>query len=195
MASLRLGCDLCQIETIDQMLQEDRGAVERLFTSEERSYAMAQAQPAQHLAGIFAAKEALVKAVRDASVLGKYHRDVTVVHGQDGAPVLSLSEALGQRLHQLGARIVDCSISHDGAYAMAAVLVEWGDRPGSGHLQEATPQAAQVDLAGGTDRLRCHRCLLTLQYLRDQRIADVLVKAQAADGAVVYLCPVCLRGW
>jgi hypothetical protein len=37
--------------------------------------------------------------------------------------------------------------------------------------------------------------LLTLEYLQAQKITDVLVRTEDHEGALRYLCPVCLRGW
>ena len=195
MSSLRLGCDLCQIAAIEQMLKEDLGAAERLFNAEERSYAMTQAEPAQHLAGIFAAKEALGKAVREPGLLGKYHKEVTVDHREGGAPYLRLSEPLIRALAGAGIQIIDCSISHDGEYAMAAVLVEWVDHQRPEQKGEPASQSSRGSAEETADGVRCHRCLLTLDYLREQHITEVLIKAEGVGGTTLYLCPVCMKGW
>ena len=175
MPSLRVGCDLCQVAAMEQMLAGPDGAVERLFDPEERRYAMAQTQPAQHLAGVFAAKEALAKSVRTPGVLGKYHREVVVTHLEDGSPILRLSDTLQATLLRLGLRVLDCSISHDGGYAMATVLVEVTD--------------------GASAARCCDRCLLSLESLKAQGITDVFIRVEHADGTPRYLCPVCVRGW
>jgi len=176
MPSLRVGCDLCEIAAMEQLLADRDGGLEKLFDPEEHRYAMAHAHPAQHLAGIFAAKEALAKAVRSPGVLGTFHREVVVTHLEDGSPSLRCSEVLQGTLQRLGVRVLDCSISHDGAYAMATVLVE----------------ATQHDTPGTR---RCDRCLLTLESLATRGICDVLVRVEHADGTSRYLCPVCVRGW
>ena len=174
MPSLRVGCDLCQISTMEQMLTGRDGSLERLFDPEEQRYARAHAQPAQHLAGVFAAKEALAKAVRQPKLLGKYHREVVVAHLEDGSPVLRLSDALSVALSGLGLRVLDCSISHDGGYAMATVL---------------------VTLINGAEPLQCRKCLRRLEALREQGITDALISVKGAAGTTEYLCPPCLRGW
>lgn len=175
MPSLRVGCDLCEVAAMEQLLAASDGALERLFDPDERRYAMEHAAPARHLAGIFAAKEALAKAVRSPGVLGTFHREVVVAHLEDGSPSLRCSETLQGALKGLGVRVLDCSISHDGAYAMATVLVE-------------TAHDAPV-------ARRCDRCLLTLESLAARGICDVLVPVEHADGTSRYLCPVCVRGW
>lgn len=171
MSSLRIGCDLCQVNVIEQMLKEQDGSLERLFNAQEREYAMAQGNPAHHLAGVFAAKEALAKALKQPGLLGTYNKEVTIGHQSDGAPTLRLSGGLSAAFAEQGIRIADLSISHDGDYAMAAVVVE------------------------GAGPLKCHRCHLSLEYLSEQKIADVLLEGRDKEGFVRYLCPVCLRGW
>ncbi len=188
MSALRVGCDLCEIAEIERMLQGGPGEVERLFTAEEQAYAAAQANPAQHFAGIFAAKEALAKALRRPGILGRYHREVTVTHQEDGGPSLRVSEPLRGELARSGVRILDCSVSHDGAYAMATVLVQVDEPSGR-------PESQQAAVSGSAEQLACHRCLLTLGYLREQRVADVLIPVQRSDGTTAHVCPVCMRGW
>ena len=167
---LQVGCDVCQITTLDQMLSEEPNAVERIFNPEERQYAQSQAQPAQHLAAVYAAKEALGKAVREPDVLGKYYREVTVCHQENGAPLLRLSDRLAEALSSRGITVTDLSISHDGDYAVATVLVE--RKP-----------------------LHCDRCQRSLANLVEERVADVLIPVVNQEGISGYRCPVCLRGW
>ncbi len=168
--SLQVGCDVCRIETLESMLKEEPAAADRIFNAEERQYAMAQKRPAEHLAGVFAAKEALGKAVREPSLLGKYYREVTVSHQAGGTPSLRLSGPLTDTFSAKGIFVTDCSISHDGDYAVAAVLIE-------------------------KKILQCDQCLLSLSTLEERGICDRLVQIVAKDGKVGYRCPVCFRGW
>lgn len=170
MSALQMGFDVCRIGEIEQMLKDGPAALERIFAPEERQYSASQTHPAQHLAGIFAAKEALAKAVREPSLLGKYYREVTIGHQENGTPDLKLSESLAKAFSDRGIRVADFSISHDGDYAMAAVLVE--QKP-----------------------LRCGQCSMSLAALQEQRIADVLIQVTNKDGRNEYRCPVCIRGW
>ena len=167
---LRIGCDLCRMDLLDQMLKNEPEALERLFHPEERGYALSQKEPARHLAGVFAAKEALAKAIREPKLLGKYHLDVTVVHRENGAPELRLSDRLFESLSDRGIRVADCSISHDGDYALAAVLIE--KKP-----------------------LRCGQCGISLSALEERGISRNLLQIVDKSGQAGYLCPVCFRGW
>ena len=176
--ALRLGCDLCQIGEMSHILEAGGAPLERLFSHGERTYALAQKRPEQHLAGFFAAKEALAKAIRDSSVLGNYHCEVTISHHEDGVPYLQVSDPLGEVLTRRRIEILDLSISHDGEYAIATVLVQ---------CEDETTETLKS--------LQCYRCLITLDSLIEQRIADVLFAVRSSDGLTRYLCPACARGW
>ena len=192
---LRLGCDICQIATIREMLQSDSGALERIFSAEERSYDMATAQPEQHLAGIFSAKEALAKATRIPGLLGRYYQQVTITHRDDGSPVLSVSVALAEVLSAAGIQIVDVSISHDGDYSVAMVLVAIVPESSvaAGQSRSAT-ERTETGAHAGND-LRCYQCFLSVDCLAAQRVTDVLIPIIDGKGRKRYVCPPCLRGW
>lgn len=109
MAHIRLGTDLVHIPKLTRLL-EDTPTLDRLFHADER----APEDPA-HLAGILAAKEAFFKA------LGRAPEwlAVEVRHETGGRPFLTFAPHL--KMH---AR-TECqlSISHDGEYALAAVVL------------------------------------------------------------------------
>ena len=167
---LKIGCDICQVGALQQMLKEEPAAVERIFNPEERQYAQSQGRPAEHLAGIFAAKEALAKAVKEPALLGKYYREVTILHEENGTPFLRFSGRLSELFLSGGITVADLSISHDADYAVAAVVVE-------------------------RRQLRCDRCFVSLGGLEEQRAADGLIQIVNKEGAVGYRCPACFRGW
>jgi holo-[acyl-carrier protein] synthase len=167
---LQVGCDVCRIDALESMLKEEPAALERIFNPEEHQYALSQGRPAEHLAGVFAAKEALGKAIREPSLLGKYYREVTVSHHPDGTPTLRFSGRLTEAFSSQGIFVADLSISHDGDYAMAAVLIE-------------------------RKKLQCDRCLISLAALEQRGVTDRLIQMVGKDGVVSYRCPVCFRGW
>ena len=60
---MRVGVDLIEIERIRAAIGRYDGFRERCFTEAERAYCDGKANPAQHYAGRFAAKEAVGKAL------------------------------------------------------------------------------------------------------------------------------------
>ena len=84
----------------------------RLFAEEE----LGDTRP-EHLAGLFAAKEAFLKAL-GRGLSGLSWHDVRVLEDPSGAPRLWFSERVGFEGE------VALSISHDGEYAVAVCVVE-----------------------------------------------------------------------
>ena len=105
MEKITVGTDIVHLPKFEKFL-EDENAVRRVFHPSELKDSRAE-----HLGGIFAAKEAFFKAVgRNPEWL-----DVEVKNGRDGKPSLSLPSGYGS----VSAEV---SISHDGDYAVATVV-------------------------------------------------------------------------
>ncbi len=110
---MRVGVDLVSISRFERALSRwgDK-LLSRLFTPEELAD-----RRAEHLAGLFAAKEAFLKAL-GRGLSGLSWHDVVVLKDRGGAPVLRLSERVGFKGR------VALSISHDGDYAVAVCVLE-----------------------------------------------------------------------
>ncbi len=102
---LRTGIDIVHIPKMQRLLADDK-FIERVFHGDER-----KPFTAEHLAGIFAAKEAFFKALGRNPVWLSLH-----VKGK--IPVINYSPELGP------IKNTSISISHDNEYAIAHVLVE-----------------------------------------------------------------------
>lgn len=117
-----LGCDLCAIPRMEKIMADGR-FLTRYFTQGERAYIAARARGAQTAAGIFAAKEALVKAL--GTGFGPLApADVEITHDASGAPAYLINEKTRAALQSHGAGQVFLSISHDGDYALATAVLE-----------------------------------------------------------------------
>ena len=117
-----LGCDVCAIPRMQKIIENPR-FLARFFTEEERAYVAARANGAQTAAGIFAAKEAFVKAL-GTGFSGLSAGDIAVSHDGNGAPYYLLNEKMRAALERAGAQRAFLSISHDGGAAMAVALLE-----------------------------------------------------------------------
>ncbi|NJC88267.1 MAG: holo-[acyl-carrier-protein] synthase [Desulfuromonas sp.] len=125
MAIIGLGTDLARTERFRRFLAEGKGALlERLFTVEERDYALAKADPAPHLAARFAAKEAGMKAFGLGWRDGLAWHDFEVVRDALGKPDLVLGGRAAELAAERGVNRVHLSYSHDGDYAVATVILE-----------------------------------------------------------------------
>lgn len=124
MAIQGIGTDLAQISRFRKFLAPGNRVVERIFSADERQYALKMKDPAPHLAARFAAKEAFVKALGTGLRDGLSWQQISVVRDELGCPSLQLSGRAAELLAARGASRVHLSYSHDGDYAVATVILE-----------------------------------------------------------------------
>ena len=115
---LRCGVDIVEIERVRRCLENPR-FLARCFTADERALLAGRRHPAPTAAGIWAAKEAFVKAL-GTGFAGVGFQDVAVTHDRLGKPQLCLSPR-AQAL--AGTAAIDLSISHDRTQAVAMVVM------------------------------------------------------------------------
>lgn len=108
-----LGIDIC---AVDRFAQPRPGVLERLFTPPERVGSAAT------LAGRFAAKEALAKALGAPG--GLAWTDCVVGRRESGQPFIELAGAVEAQAAALGVTDVFVSITHDAGVAAAVVVCE-----------------------------------------------------------------------
>lgn len=122
-----IGIDLCSISRIRKIL--DREGPEgpfflRTFTEAERCEAERIRNKAPFYAARFAAKEAAYKAIAPLTAKGFDLRIVESLHREDGSPHISLSDALLPVLSEAGIEKIFLSVTTEGDFAQAMVLVE-----------------------------------------------------------------------
>jgi len=114
-----LGLDLCEISRMETLL-ENQHFLERYFGEEEISYIRSKGRnAAQTLAGIFAAKEALAKALGTGITFEL--KEICILHDEAGMPFYSLS---GRAKELSNGDRFFLSISHDGGTAAAVCVRE-----------------------------------------------------------------------
>jgi holo-[acyl-carrier protein] synthase len=111
-----IGVDLVDIARLDQALRRTPALAARLFTEGER-----EAPPAS-LAGCFAAKEAVAKAL--GAPPGLRWADVEIVHDQAGRPGLVVRGTVADAARRRGVRRWHVSLTHDGGVSVAFVVAE-----------------------------------------------------------------------
>ena len=116
-----LGIDLCSISRMRKAIQSEHFQ-KRVFHDSEIGYALSKADPAKHFAGSFAAREAFSKA-SSLSMYSLAFQGAWVERTGTG-PVLKLSETVRSMLPGEKSGRVLLSISHDGDYAVAVVIIE-----------------------------------------------------------------------
>jgi len=106
---VRIGTDIVRIERFRVLRTET--ALDKIFLPSE----LRNRDP-EHLAGIFAAKEAVTKALKIPA--GSWQK-IEVGHEKTGRPTLTIAPDLSPKdaIHSY-----DISISHDGEYAIAVAV-------------------------------------------------------------------------
>ena len=96
----------------------------RVYTAAETAYAMSGAKKAERLAGRFAVKEALMKALGTGKSNGILWRDVETLRGRSGKPEVRLHGQAVKWAKWRSGGVVHVSITHDGGKAVAFVIIE-----------------------------------------------------------------------
>ena len=118
---LGLGTDLTDVDALRQALRRRPGLRHRLFTEREWEYSARHRDPMPHLAGRFAAKEAVMKCL-GAGIGRVGFTDIEVRHDVSGAPTVTLSGRAAERAEQLGVDRWWLSLSHTAVLAQAVAL-------------------------------------------------------------------------
>lgn len=114
-----IGMDMCQIARMERCLSDDR-FMSRYFTTDEASYIHSRgAGAAQSMAGLFASREALGKALGGGIDFDL--KEAEIRHDEKGRPFYHLTGRLAERTS--GERF-HLSITHDGGYAAAICIRE-----------------------------------------------------------------------
>jgi holo-[acyl-carrier protein] synthase len=85
-----IGVDLVEVDRMRTVLARTPTMAEKLFTEGERAYATTANDPAERFAARFAAKEAVMKALRVGLGAVDWH-DIEVVRNDQGAPALVIT--------------------------------------------------------------------------------------------------------
>jgi holo-[acyl-carrier protein] synthase len=96
--------------------------LQRVFTAGEIAYCTKRRNPAPHLAGRFAAKEAAMKALGTGRSRGVLWKDIEVVRG-GGPPRLELHGGAARRAGAMHVRRSLVTITHSDTLALAQVML------------------------------------------------------------------------
>ena len=110
---IKIGIDIVNIDRIEKLI--DKFGIEKLkFLNKDELYT----DKSESIAGIFATKEAFSKAL--GTGIGKEFsfKDISVLKDEKGKPFIKINS------FTIKIKNCDVSISHDGGFAVAAVIVE-----------------------------------------------------------------------
>jgi holo-[acyl-carrier protein] synthase len=116
-----IGVDVVDIARFERALSRTPGLKERLFAPDELVVGD-RTLPLRSLAGRFAAKEALIKALGDST--GVQWHDMRVVNNDLGNPSFEFHNAITSIVSGRGISSVHLSMSHDAGISIAYVVAE-----------------------------------------------------------------------
>jgi holo-[acyl-carrier protein] synthase len=120
-----VGIDVVEVARIQRMITRyGERALSRLFTAAEVETCAERVDRADCLAARFAAKEAALKALGSGKTSEMRWLDLEVTRVSSGKPSLELHHGARKRGDELGVDGIWVSLSHEGGYACAVVVLE-----------------------------------------------------------------------
>jgi len=118
-----LGVDLCEVPRVERAVaRHGERFLSRIFRDGELRRPRSSPAFAEHVAGLFAAKEAAMKAL-GTGLRGVAFREVAVTRAPGGPPRLALYGRAAARAAALGAGAAHVTITHTREMAAAVVLL------------------------------------------------------------------------
>ena len=119
-----IGIDIQSVERTWKLFSGSESSLKKIFSDSERDYCFSKADPYLHLAGKFAVKEAVVKALAPGREEGNLLEGVEVNNLDNGAPVCVLKDRVLELFNEMGGTKVHISISHNGDIAVGVAFIE-----------------------------------------------------------------------
>ena len=114
---MQTGIDLVKIDSFTKLMDNET-FINNNFNESEINY-LHDHYSTQTLAGLYASKEALLKALKKG--INNYSlKDIEIIHDDNNAPSILLHNSLK---NDFDIKHISLSISHDGNYATAIVLI------------------------------------------------------------------------
>jgi len=110
---------------MERLVSENAGILDVLFTTQEQDYCRGKRRVHDHLAGRFAAKEAVLKALGTGIAQRMLWTDVEIVPGSRGRPEVCLHGEVAAWAEKRGLADVDVSLAHSAGMAVAQALAVW----------------------------------------------------------------------
>lgn len=123
---LGIGLDIIETARVEKALQNP-GFLKKVYTAGEQEYLAKRKGNAQSAAGIFAAKEAVSKALGTGFGPISF-QEVEIVWDENGKPSVKLTGRALMKLQEMGGKQVLVSITHIKDLAAAQAVIDGGGR-------------------------------------------------------------------
>ncbi len=118
-----IGTDIIEIERVKKAISRSPGFVEKLFTEQELEFYKKKDMKAQHIAGGYSAKEAVLKAL-GTGLRGFRWKDIEILRNASGKPIARLGGNVKKFIESNGIGIIHVTISHSRGFAAATAVAE-----------------------------------------------------------------------
>ncbi|WP_300257660.1 holo-ACP synthase [Clostridium sp.] len=122
-----IGVDIIEIERVKQAIQNNKNFISKLFTKKEIDYFINRNMNSEVIAGNFAAKEAISKAL-GTGIRGFSFKDIEILRNELGKPDVILhngAKLIGNKLIGNNNSLkIHLSISHNNSNAIAYSILE-----------------------------------------------------------------------
>ena len=109
------------IENIGRFKNLSQHLIDRVYTKNEIEYCKSHTNSYIHFAGMWCAKEAVVKALDDLNLVVS---EIEILHKPSGAPYVNITPKLQQYFDDNAIKNIHISISHTDQIATAIAMVE-----------------------------------------------------------------------
>ena len=120
-----IGTDICKLSRIESMKSLDAFAKKILSENEKKIFSSKDETKKIKFLGLqFAAKEAFVKALGTGFKKPMMPNQISVLRNDVGKPIIEFDESIKSFINDLGIKSSHVSLSDDGGYAVAFVILE-----------------------------------------------------------------------
>ena len=119
------GIDLVKVERMEQRIggRSGKAFLERTFSAKEQAYCGSKRMKFEHYAARFAAKEAVLKALKIRPRKNQRLSGIEVGREATGKPFIALDAASRKQLRIPRQAQIELSVAHEREYAIATVVI------------------------------------------------------------------------
>lgn len=117
-----IGTDIIEIHRIENAIKKRGSFINRMFTEEEEKLFKSKNYKTETIAGNFAAKEAVAKALGTGIIFS--WKDIEILRDENGKPYVNLKGAAKQIFDEKKCTNIQISISHNKKHAIANCMIE-----------------------------------------------------------------------
>ena len=119
------GIDLVKVERIEQQIERTSGRafLDRVFSVEEQAYCGTKRMKYEHYAARFAAKEAVLKALKVRPKKNRQLSGIEIGREASGKPFVQLSPECRKQFRIPTRAQIELSLAHEREYAIATVVI------------------------------------------------------------------------